>query len=617
MNIHLKNIILLLFMLLNACANIGTPSGGDKDEQAPVVKESQPELGELGFEGQKLSVKFDEIVVLKNLNESFLVSPPTFRKPLVKAYGKELFVEFEEALQPNTTYTLYFGNAVVDNNEGNPINDFTFSFSTGYDLDTMRIQGYVLDAQTLLPEAGIIVGIYSDYADSSFTNSIPLRIAKTDAMGYFSIKNVSPGSYIARALSEMDNDFRFNQPGEKIAFSDIKLSPSQETITLLDSIFTDSIGENDEHYPIFLEMRERDTIVYYPDSIVLMAFTEYHPFQRLKDRERKQENRLDYGFISKITENPKIRLLHDEERTDWYIPEYSTDSLMISYWLKDTTLIKADTIDVIFDYQITDSLEQYVWQTDTLPMRFKRKTLSARQQRRQEREQDKNPQKEKLKPLSLRFNVSSKVNYFDDIVMSVPHPLLMINEEAIKLYEMINDTTFEQLKFQWEKDKKAARTYRLAYAWNQEKKYRLAIDSASIYDIYGATNDAVNMNFSIVSEDQFSSIFLNIENLRSKAIVQLLAPSQEVLQQQSVAQDGEVGFYHLKPGKYYFSLFYDSNDNGRWDAGSYEEKRQAEEMRFFPKVIETKAYYEMEEDWDVENLHILKQRPKALKAPKK
>lgn len=605
---------LVVILVMNSCANTGRPSGGLKDEEPPVIIESTPEMNELGYSEQQLTIKFDEIVVLRNLNDYFLVSPPTEEKPIVKAYGKELVVEFEDTLQSNTTYTLYFGNGIVDNNEGNPLADFAFSFSTGYEIDTMRLQGKVVDAETLSPESGIIVGIYANYADSAFTNSVPLRIAKTDDKGYFSVNNVKPGKYIVRALSEMDGDYRFNQNVEKIAFLNDKFETSQESIILLDSIFLDSIGENDEHIHVFQEIRERDTIVYYPDDILLFAFTEYHPFQAIKEKKREQEDRLDYGFASKIVDEPRIKLLEDESREDWYISEYSTDSLMISYWVKDTALIKLDTIAVILDYQVTDTLEQYVWKTDTLQMRFKRKQKSARQQRRDDKKEAETP---KVKALNLAISIKGAVNYFDDITITSPQPLESIKEQSIHLYEEVNDSTVLPIKYKLEEDKDLPRTYRIVYKWNQEKKYQLSIDSAAFYDIYGATNDSIGRDFSIVSEDKFSTIFLNISNLKSNAVVQMMNASLEVLETQEIKSDEELGFYYLKPNKYYFSLFYDTNNNGKWDPGSYEENRQAEEVRFFPKAIVTKAYYEMEENWDVELLPILQQKPLELNSKKK
>lgn len=622
LNTIYKAIIAISLLLLTSnCARIASPSGGIKDEFPPVVKNSKPEANALGYSKDKVRIYFDEIVVLKGLNDNFLVSPPTATKPMVSAYGKELSVEFEDTLQSNTTYTLYFGNAIADNNEGNILPNYTFSFSTGYVMDTMRLQGYVVNSETLNPEAGIIVGIYSNFSDTAFTHSVPVRIAKTNKEGWFSVNNVKPGKYMVRALGEMDNDFRFNQPGELIAYSEDVFETSQETITLMDSIFLDSIGEDDEHHLIFKELRPRDTIMYYPDNILLMSFKEYHPFQTLKEKNRKQEDRLEFVFLDKITAEPRIALLADTTIADWYIPEYSEDSLALTYWVKDTALIKLDTIAVLFDYQVTDTLEQYVWKRDTLNMRFKRKKKSARQKRKEASQEEKDKEDGKVKKtpaLKLTLSPGTSVPFFQDLILTSPQPLASVDPSAVHLQEVVNDSTYVDLKYVFAKDKVIPRSYRLTYNWDQEKTYFLRIDSASFYGIYGLTNDSIGQKISIIGEDKFSNIFVNVKNLRSNAVVQLLSASEEVLFTAKVdANNTEAAFYYLKPNKYYVSLFYDDNNNGEWDPGCYEEKRQPEELYFFPKVIQAKAYYDMEEDWDLDALPVLDQKPLELRNKKK
>lgn len=606
---------------MSNCARVGSPNGGIKDEIPPVVEKSKPVAGQLGYDDQRMRIFFDEIVVLKSLNDHFLVSPPTEKKPEVTAYGKELTVEFEDTLQANTTYTLYFGDAIVDNNEGNVLHNYTFSFSTGFVMDTMRLQGYVINAETLDPEVGILVGIYANQADSAFTNSVPMRIAKTNEEGWFSVNNVSPGSYKVRALGEMVTDFRFNQTGEIIAFSQDVFTTSQETITLMDSVFLDSIGEDDEHILVFKELSPRDTIMYYPDDIILMSFAEAFVFQTLSEKKRDIETRLDYTFNSKIVEEPKIRLLDDTLNTDWNISEISDDSLTISYWVKDSALYNLDTIAVLFEYQVTDSLQRYVWKEDTLQMRFKRKKKSERQQRKDAKQAEKDKEEgkvEKIPALKLNFEYKGSVPYFEDYKFVSEQPIASIRDTSIRLFEIINDSTMTPLKFKFEKDTETPRSYRMVYRWDEGKTYQLIIDSASIYDIYGLTNDSIGQKISVVGEEKFSTIIMNLKNMKGVAMVSLLDSKQEVVETQRVTPElGEAVFFYLKPSKYYVSLFYDTNDNGLWDPGEYSEQRQAEERRFFSKMIEAKAYYEMEEDWDVEGAPIREQKPKDLKPKEK
>ncbi len=603
---------LFLLFSLSRCANIGRPDGGMKDEIPPVLKDSKPIVNSLGFDNDKVRIFFDEIVVLKNLSANFLVSPPMNKTPRVSAYGKELFIEFEDTLQSNTTYTLYFGDAVVDNNEGNMLRNFSFSFSTGYDLDTMRLQGIVVDAATLDPVSGIIVGIYDNYNDSVFTKNVPLRIAKTNANGVFSVNNVKPGAYIVRALLEMDNDFKFSKPTETIAFCDSIYTTHQETLTLLDSVFKDSVGMKREIIPVFVKMQPRDTIVYYPDDILLRSFQEKRFFQVLNTKERLLENIMNFEFEYPLTQEPHIALLDDTLREDWIYSEISDDSLMMTYWIKDTSLVNLDTINIRYDYQVFDSLAQLVWQRDTIAMRFKRKKKSARQQRREEKNAEKENIVEKAPPLKMSSNVSGNLPYFDDVFIQTENPILNYDKNSIHLWEVVNDSTLKSLNYKWEEE--PHRTYRLSYKWDEESQYRLIIDSAIFHDIYGLVNDSIAYNFKIDGEDKFSTIIMNISNLKENAVVQLFDKSQEIISSRSIDKNGgEVFFDFLKPGTYYVNLFLDANNNGKWDTGNYGEHLQPEELRYFSKAIEAKAYYEMEEDWDVEAFPLLEQKPIDLR----
>lgn len=600
-----------VLMMMSRCANVGSPNGGIKDENPPILKASKPEVNSLGFDGDRVRIFFDEIIVLKSINDNFLVSPPMENKPLIRAYGKELSVEFKDSLQSNTTYTLYFGDAVVDNNEGNIYDNFSFSFSTGYQLDTMRLQGYVIDAETLDPISGIIVGIYANHHDSVFTQNVPLRIAKTDAEGWFSVNNVKPGQYIVRALLEMDNDFKFSQPTETIAFCDSIFATSQGTLTLMDSVFRDSIGEDKEVIPIFVEMQARDTIVYYPDSIILKAFTEARVFQALESKERKPDNFMSFTFASPIGEMPSIALQDDPMRQDWYLTEFSEDSLTLNYWLRDTSLAHQDTLMVYFDYQVSDTLQQLVWKRDTINMRFKHKKKSARQMRREKKEDEKQDTP-KVTPLKLVTTASASVPYFDDLYIQSAQPVSNYSLSGIHLFKIINDSTEQAVKYIWDEDPN--RLYRMSYKWDEEARYRLMIDSATFRDIYNQVNDSLSYVFGIKGEDKYSTIILNVFNLKENAVVQLLDKSQQVLESFSVDSEGEeLYFEYLEPGDYYINLFYDTNGDGLWTTGEYASKLQPEELRFFNKKISAKAYYEIAEDWDVESLHILEQKPIELR----
>ena len=127
--------LLLIVCFVYACANKGSgPTGGPKDETPPRVMKSVPENGAMNFAKQEIQVDFDENISLEKVTEEVVVSPPQQKAPDIRAQGKRLVVAFEDTLESGTTYTIDFGNAIVDLNEKNPLSGYTFSFVPGTNL---------------------------------------------------------------------------------------------------------------------------------------------------------------------------------------------------------------------------------------------------------------------------------------------------------------------------------------------------------------------------------------------------------------------------------------------------------------------------------------------------
>lgn len=166
-----KNITISLTLLLvfYACANRGQgPQGGAKDEVPPRFVKSTPREKSVNVKDGKIEIEFDENVNLKDISKNVIISPPQRINPEITSYGRKVNVRFDDSLQSNTTYSIDFGNAIVDNNEGNILKNYVFSFATGNEIDTMQIAGTLLNAEDLNPLQGITVGIHNDLSDSAF-----------------------------------------------------------------------------------------------------------------------------------------------------------------------------------------------------------------------------------------------------------------------------------------------------------------------------------------------------------------------------------------------------------------------------------------------------------------
>ena len=149
----------------------------------------------------------------------------------MKTSGKRVLVEFFDTLQENTTYTIDFGDAIVDNNEGNPLGQFSYAFSTGDRIDTMQVSGTVLNAENLEPIKGIQVGLHKNLNDSAFTTLPFDRISRTDSRGQFTIRGIAPGSYRIYALMDRNQNYLFDSKTEVIAFQTPSLYPAWKVLS--------------------------------------------------------------------------------------------------------------------------------------------------------------------------------------------------------------------------------------------------------------------------------------------------------------------------------------------------------------------------------------------------
>ena len=223
---HMRNPTLftwLLYLLVAACATPTPPLGGPRDTVPPQLDSLQSTANEqVNFTIQPIELAFDEWVQLEDVANQVLVSPPLEFRPKVRIKKRSVIVEFDarEQLRPNVTYAINFGNAVKDLTEKNAAENLRFVFSTGPQLDSLSMQGTIRDAISGEPVEKALFMLYDTFADSVVRRERPLYFAKTDKEGRFEIRNIREGSFKGFALSEVNGNYRFDVPNEKIGFPD-------------------------------------------------------------------------------------------------------------------------------------------------------------------------------------------------------------------------------------------------------------------------------------------------------------------------------------------------------------------------------------------------------------
>ena len=600
-------LIVLLGGLVYSCANMSRPGGGPRDTEPPRYLRSKPLPDAVNVTDNRIEIDFDEIIQVENPSEKIIVSPPQIEAPKIQAQGKKLRIELLDSLRPNTTYTIDFGDAIVDNNEKNALSGYAFSFSTGDSRDSLQISGLLLNAEDLEPITGMLVGVYSNLDDTAFTTLPMERIASSDALGHFTIRNLKPGRYRVVALKDMNRDYHFDNPSEDIAFLDTIVEPYAVRKQYVDSVWVDSLT--------------LDTVItydynrFYPDNILLTAFNEGFKSRYMESYERKERKRLDVIFSAPHDSLPTLEPLNFTPSASWYLLESNPTNDTLAYWLPDSAVYNLDTLHIAMTYYRTDSLNELSLYNDTLQYIYRPPKTQKKKNRRAKN--DTLPEVEPTVFMQMTVGIAPKQDVNKPFMIEFATPVASLERAAFHLAEKIDtlwvplpDTTYTLIQ-----DTANIRRYYFGHKWKPEGAYRFSIDSMAVIDIYGLHTDKYSKDFAVKSMQEYSNLYFAITGVTDSAVVQLLNNSDKVVVEAAV-KEGGAEFTYLKPGTYYARLFIDRNGNGKYDTGNYAAKLQPEEVYYYPSAVELKAYWNVEQVWNIYEKAIDLQKPYAIKKNK-
>ncbi len=585
-------------LLFHACANIAAPTGGLYDIDPPRVVKATPDFNALNNDKSKIEILFDENIKIEKPMEKVIIAPPQQKFPIIKAQGHKVIVELEDELLPNTTYTINFTDAIVDFNEGNTLENFSYSFSTGDHIDSLAASGIVLKAENLEPVQGIYVGIHSNLNDTAFTQLPFERISRTDSRGRFSIKGIAEGEYKIYALGDLNRSYKYDNPQEEIAFLDSIIIPYTEQAMRNDTVFIDSLTIDTIYNVKYTH--------FFPDDILLRSFESGFARQYLQKHERTLPHKLDL-FFAAPTEAAKFNLLQPEASSEkWYVKESSITNDTVSIWITDSLIYKADTIKLIVDFLRTDTLNNHVLNTDTLnfTIRGGTKKKSAPEKKKDEEEKE-----TPIKHLNIRNNIQSSHEIYNSLFLEFEEPLASFDSTEIKLQHEV-DSIFSPVKYKLIPDSLNARRYRIEYKWEAGERYKFLIDSAAFVSEYGLHNNTLEQVFTVKKLEQYGNLIFIISGLPQgkTAYVELLNAQDKPFRKVRVLNN-EALFMDLNPGKLYARLFIDENEDGVWTSGDYDLKRNPEIVYYNPKWYEIRAFTNHEESWDLNSHPFDKQKP--------
>ncbi len=605
-------IIVILLGLLYSCASIGRPEGGPRDVDPPVFLSSNPGPNSTNFNKNKIEILFNEYIQLKDQSTKVVVSPAQKENPTIRANGKKINIELKDTLLPNTTYVIDFSNAIQDNNEQNPLDGFSFAFATGDTIDTLQISGIVLNARDLEPQKEFFVGIHSCLDDSAFS-TIPFeRIARTNELGQFTVRNMKPGKYHVFALNDVDRDYKFAR-SEDLAFLDEIIVPSVTEIETMDTIFTSQMVTD--------TIYQAKHTLYLPNDILLTSFNEEYKSLYLVKNERTADNRFSVIFSAPSDSLPSLEVVQPanyDNSKKWYILDNSQHNDTLNYWILDSALIKSDSIRVNMRYLHTDTLDNRTFTNDSLYFNLKKMKKKDKKEDKKKKNEQQDTLVDSIPPVPLlKFNVSSPgtIEVYAPLRFTSEAPIDTIIPGSVHLKQKV-DTIWNELgDVELERDSALGLlAYKVDYSWEPGGTYEISVDSIAITSVYGIYNGKIKTEFKVKALEEYSNLFFKI-NLTDSAFVELLDAGDNVKYIAPV-KNGVVEMFNINPGDYYARVVIDANGNGKWDTGKYSEHRQPEEVYYFPKKLSLKKNWDVEQNWNIYELPLDAQKPMEIRKNK-
>jgi len=553
-------LILSVALLLQNCASTGSPSGGPKDITPPkVVTEKSTTNFQTNFFPNKIELVFDEWITLKNQQKEILISPPFFKKPDISYRGKKVTIAFpkDEPLRENATYIIEYGKSVVDFTESNPAEDLFFVFSTGDHIDSMEVSGTVVDAYTGDKVSDVYVFMYDDLNDSIAYEDKPFYFAKTDKNGEFTFKYVKKDSFQIISLDDKNFNYLLDESFERHAFLDSAINLQSENIeglelALFQQVLDAQIAEFDGRKPGVIQLKltlpvaNPEFQILYPDS--------FYYYQEVKE---------DSVFLWYTDPLDSVGLIYKYDTLDIRLPEFEDSFYKRKIKAKKAEKINVapfDTLGIFFTSPISTIDTSLIYLTN-MPVRKEQRDTSKA-----------------VDTLSEKGAVDT-LNRKDIQKEITPDTLLLVQDTIVQdsvIEDIFGDSTFQKLvDFD-------LRELKIIKEWEEDKAYRLIIDSFAIVDIYGRSNPQIIIDFKTDKEDQYENISLALSNIDSmyQYVIELMSNSKVVRKAIWESSDtSAVTFERMKIGNYQVRVIEDRDGNGEWTTGSYSERRQPERIK--------------------------------------
>ena len=533
-------------LLVSSCADERPPSGGKRDSIPPKLRLAEPANKTLNFKSDKVKLHFSEFIQQTLEPKEIVISPPMDKKPKMMVDGKTITITFKSKLKDSTTYTINFGDAIKDINEGNTLKNFTYVFATGPVLDTASISGTVSNIAEPGSVDNLIITLHPADSVNGILHSRPFYFAKSDKTGGFTINNIHSGTYHVYALKDQNLNYIYDQSDELIGFAD-------STVTVADS------SKAKVNMIVFLSVNNRPK---FTDAISIapgkMLISYNAPIKNLK-------------LNSNLFSSKDVVEINDRKDsiTYWYSNIYSK-KMRLSLVANDT-ISDSTTVDLkIYSKDSTNNNIKYALGLDL--------------------------QSIKTDSTGKAIYVKPILSPFKPIILNLSRPVDSIDKS--KSLILTKDSSSKKDTVAYVLSLKTKRKITIDYPQIERSSYTLVIPDSTFLDIFGWWNKKIIYKWTSDASENYGNIILNLkfEHPEKHYVLKILDQDNKAVETLYYHGDETKSetFKNIKAGLYHLQAIDDTNNNGEWDTGDFSKKLQPE------KIINFRETYEVKGNWDLE-----------------
>ena len=523
---------LIIVEILLSCAQIVAPTGGKKDTLAPRIVKIIPANQSRNFNGKQIDILFDEYVSVDNIQQQLSITPNLEGTYETKIMPKGARLIFDKPFKENTTYSLNFRNTFKDMNERNVAKNIRLVFSTGKNIDSLKVSGKVKNPLTNKPIMDVSVGLYI-YSDTLNPKKVkPYYFMKTDSSGIFTIENVAAGKYRIYAVNDINNNLLYEE--------------AKENLGIIRDTF--SLKSNLENLEINVAKMEK-----IPNKVLKVRTTSNYIY-------------IDYGRVIK-----SVKINFVDKKDSMVYQQVEAKSIRIF----NTNQVYNDTIKV--KISVTDSLDRVFTHDQKIKFKEKSKKNDSVKEEFSMKTKPSNGEDIDLKEVGYTFTFTKPIKIFD-----------------LNKIEFMNDTLVRvpvtERDIVWNKEKTEMK---IKIDGKKPKDFeRLKILKGTFISVENDSTTNFVSTHPVRNSENYGTISGEIKNPRKKNFfVELLDEQYQVIQKVDNVLKYEFAF--VKAGIYYVRLIVDESGNGKWDSGDLEKNQVPEVIKFSPDKIKLKQNFEL------------------------